>query len=223
MSRCWSKKNWPPPLDGEGWGEVITRRSCRSDSARFFKCLSLISINFIVTLMNTNISSIPTSSLSTSDLCDVHKADTSGDFRVLPPIFPSFGGHAKFSGVVSTVKCFEDNTSVKQALDEPGAGRVLVVDGAASMRRALVGGNIAAAAAKNGWAGVLINGCVRDAAELEASPLGIRALALIPMPTLRRAAGERDVAVQIQGVWVRPGDWLCADLDGIVVSAHPPA
>ena len=160
---------------------------------------------------------------STCDLCDAHKADTTDNFRVLPPIFPSYGGHAKFSGLVSTVKCFEDNTSVKQALDESGAGRVLVVDGAGSLRRALVGGNIAAAAAQNGWAGVVVNGCVRDAVELAATPLGIRALALMPMPTLRRAAGERDVAVQIQGVLVRPGDWLCADLDGIVVSAHPPA
>jgi regulator of ribonuclease activity A len=155
---------------------------------------------------------------STCDLCDTHKADTSGNFRVLPPVFPSFGGVTKFSGIVSTVRCFEDNTSVKQALDEPGLGRVLVVDGAASLRRALVGGNIAAAAAKNGWAGVVVNGCVRDAAELTATPIGLRALALIPLPTLRRAEGERDVTVQIQGVWVRPGDWLCADEDGIVVS-----
>lgn len=156
---------------------------------------------------------------STCDLCDTHKTDTTGNFRVLPPVFPSYGGVQKFSGPISTVKCFEDNTSVKQALEEPGAGRVLVVDGAASLRRALVGGNIAAAAAKNGWAGVVVNGCVRDAAELAATPVGLRALALMPLPTLRRAEGERDVAVQIQGVWVRPGDWLYADEDGIAVSA----
>jgi regulator of ribonuclease activity A len=156
--------------------------------------------------------------ISTCDLCDAYKADTSGNVRVLPPVFPSFGGVTKFSGMVSTVKCFEDNTSVKQLLDEPGAGRVLVVDGAASLRRALVGGNIAATAAKNGWAGVVVNGCVRDAAELAATPIGLRALALMPMPTLRRAEGERDVAVQIQDVWVRPGDWLYADEDGIVIS-----
>ena len=156
---------------------------------------------------------------STCDLCDTHKADTTGNFRVLPPVFPSFGGITKFSGMVSTVKCFEDNTSVKQALDEPGLGRVLVVDGAASLRRALVGGNIAAAAAKNGWAGVVVNGCVRDATELAATPIGLLALALMPLPTLRRSEGERDVAVQIQGVWVRPGDWLYADEDGVVISA----
>ena len=156
---------------------------------------------------------------ATCDLCDAHKADTSGDFRVLPPVFRSFGGRLKFAGRVSTVKCFEDNSLVKAALDEPGLGRVLVVDGGASLRRALVGGNLAAAAAKNGWAGVLVDGCVRDVAELAECDVGIRALAAMPLPTLRRNQGERDVAAQIQGVWVRPGDWLYADADGIVVSA----
>ena len=156
---------------------------------------------------------------ATCDLCDAHKADTSGDFRVLPPVFRSFGGRLKFAGPVSTVKCFEDNSLVKAALDEPGHGRVLVVDGGASLRRALVGGNIGAAAAKNGWAGVVVDGCVRDVAELAACDVGIRALAAMPLPTLKRNEGERDVAVQIQGVWVRPGDWLYADADGIVVSA----
>ncbi len=160
----------------------------------------------------------PLPDFATCDLCDAHKADTSGHFRVLPPVFHSFGGRMKFAGRVSTVKCFEDNSLVKAALDEPGLGRVLVVDGGASLRRALVGGNIGAAAAKNGWAGVLVDGCVRDAAELAACDVGIRALALMPLPTLKRNEGERDVPVQIQGVWVRPGDWLYADADGIVVA-----
>ena len=161
----------------------------------------------------------PQPDFATCDLCDAHKADTSGDFRVLPPVFRSFGGRLKFCGRVSTVKCFEDNSLVKAALDEPGLDRVLVVDGGASLRRALVGGNIGAAAAKNGWAGVLIDGCVRDVAELAACELGIRALAAMPLPTLKRNQGERDVPVQVQGVQVRPGDWLYADEDGIVVSA----
>jgi regulator of ribonuclease activity A len=159
----------------------------------------------------------------TGDLCDEHKADTSGNFRVLPPVFHDYGGVAAFAGSVTTVKCFEDNTSVKAVLESPGHGRVLVVDGGASLRRALVGGNIAAAAAKNGWAGVVVNGAVRDKAELAACAVGIRALALIPLPTERKTAGQRDVVVQVQGVWVRPGDWLCADADGIVVMAAPPA
>ena len=120
-------------------------------------------------------------------------------------------------GRVSTVKCFEDNSLVKSALDEPGAQRVLVVDGGGSLRRALIGGNLGAAAARNGWAGVVVHGCVRDAAELAQCDVGIRALALMPLPTEKRNVGERDVAVQIDGVWVRPGDRLFADEDGIVV------
>lgn len=154
----------------------------------------------------------------TCDLCDAHKGDDSGQFRVLPPVFPNWGGRQRFAGPVVTVKCFEDNTPVKQAVESAGDGRVLVVDGGGSLRRALVGGNLAAAAARNGWAGVVVNGCVRDAAELAACDVGIRALALIPMPTERRTDGQRDVAVQMQGVWVRPGDWLYADEDGIVVA-----
>ena len=158
---------------------------------------------------------------STCDLCDAYKADTSGAFRVLPPVFASFGGTAAFAGPVSTVKCHEDNSLVKAALDEPGQGRVLVVDGGGSLRRALVGGNLAAAAARNGWAGIVVDGCVRDAAELAATPVGIRALALMPLPTDKRGEGLRDVPVQLQGVWVRPGDRLYADADGIVVTTMP--
>ena len=156
---------------------------------------------------------------STCDFCDAHKGDDSGTFRVLPPVFQSYGGVAAFAGPVATVKCFEDNTLVKAAVDSPGLGRVLVVDGGGSLRRALVGGNLAAAAARNGWAGLVVDGCVRDVAELNAAAVGIRALGLMPLPTEKRNQGQRDVAVQIQGVWVRPGDWLYADADGIVISA----
>jgi regulator of ribonuclease activity A len=124
------------------------------------------------------------------------------------------------------VKCFEDNSLVKAAVDAQGwfdtpqgrVAKVLVVDGGASLRRALLGGNLGAAAARNGWAGVVIDGCVRDTAELAAQAVGIRALAPMPMPTEKRSEGQRNVAVQIQGVWVRPGDWLYADADGMVVS-----
>ena len=158
---------------------------------------------------------------ATCDLCDEHKNDTDGRFRVLPPVFHSYGGSAQFGGQVATVKCFEDNSLVKAALDEPGRGRVLVVDGGGSLRRALVGGNLAAAAAMNGWAGIVVDGCVRDVAELVQCQVGIRALALMPLPTEKRNLGQRDVAVQLQGVWVRPGDWLYADGDGIVVLDAP--
>ena len=158
---------------------------------------------------------------STCDFCDAHKDDESDSFRWLSPLFHDFGGTAVFSGTVSTVQCHEDNTPVKAAVESAGHGRVLVVDGGGSLRRALVGGNLAAAAARNGWAGLVVHGCVRDAAELRACFLGIRALALVPMPTQRRTDGLRDVEVQIEGVWVRPGDWIYADADGIVISSNP--
>lgn len=154
---------------------------------------------------------------ATCDLCDIHKNDSSGTFRVLPPVFRDFGSIKKFSGQVTTIKCFEDNSLVKAAVDSPGHGRVLVVDGGASLRRALLGGNLGAAAARNGWAGVLIDGCVRDLVELAQCSTGIRALAAIPLPTEKRNEGQRDIAVLVQGVWIRPGDWLYADEDGIVV------
>ena len=163
-----------------------------------------------------------TTDFATCDLCDAHKAGyAEGDaaFRVLPPVFASYGGRARFCGPVLTVKCFEDNSPVKAALESAGEGRVLVVDGGGSLRRALIGGNIAAAAAKNGWAGVLIDGAARDKAELAACDVGIRALALMPMPTDRKTPGQTGVPVLIQGVWVRTGDWLYADEDGIVVMA----
>lgn len=159
---------------------------------------------------------------STCDFCDAHKDDHSGAFRVLPPIFQDYGGLARFAGPVVTVKCHEDNSQVKQILEqEAGQGRVLVVDGAGALARSLVGGKIAAAAACQGWAGVVVYGAVRDIAELRATALGVRALALTPMPTSRAGQGQRDVPVLLQGVCVRPGEWLYADADGIVVSAQP--
>jgi regulator of ribonuclease activity A len=158
---------------------------------------------------------------STCDLCDLHKNEHSGSFRVLPPLYRDFGAKRHFAGPVSTVKCFEDNTLVKAALDEPGRHRVLLVDGGGSLRRALFGGNLAAAAARNGWVGVVVHGCVRDRAEMAECEVGIRALALVPMSTEKRNQGERDVSLQIEGVWVHPGEWLYADEDGIVVMPPP--
>lgn len=167
-------------------------------------------------------------SFATCDLCDAHKNDSSGNFRVLPPVFRDYGAARKFAGPVVTVKCFEDNSLVKVAVDSVGfeetpsgrVGKVLVIDGGASLRRALLGGNLGAAAARNGWAGLVIDGCVRDVAELALLDVGIRALASMPLPTEKRNEGQKDVPVQIQGVWVRPGDWLYADEDGIVLSAQ---
>jgi regulator of ribonuclease activity A len=170
-----------------------------------------------------------TSSFATCDLCDVHKNDFSGALRVLPPVFRDFGGIRKFCGPAVTMKCFEDNSLVKAAVDSQGwidtpegrVGQVLVVDGGGSLRRALMGGNLGAAAARNGWAGVVIDGCVRDTAELAQHAVGIRALAAMPMPTEKRNQGQSQIAVVIQGVTVRPGDWLYADEDGIVITNGP--
>jgi regulator of ribonuclease activity A len=172
---------------------------------------------------------VMTAAFATCDFCDAHKNDSTGDFRVLPPVFRDYGAVHKFAGPVVTVKCFEDNSLVKAAVDSDGridtpqgkVGQVLVVDGGGSLRRALLGGNLGAAAARNGWAGVVIDGCVRDTAELAEQDVGIRALAAMPLPTEKRNQGETGVAVQIQGVWVRPGDWLYADADGMVVASKP--
>lgn len=170
-----------------------------------------------------------TAQFATCDLCDAHKNAAPDVFRVLPPVFRDFAARRVFCGPVQTVKCFEDNSRVKAAVESSGVlqtahgpvGKVLVVDGASSLRRALLGGNLAAAAARNGWAGLVLDGCVRDVAELAPLVLGIRALAALPLPTERKNQGLDDVPVLIQGVWVHPGDWLYADADGMVVSAQP--
>lgn len=157
----------------------------------------------------------------TADLADQHRDDGSGAFRVLPPVFREFGGSRRFAGRIVTLRCFEDNSLVKQAVESPGDRGVLVVDGGGSLRRALLGGNLGAAAARNGWAGIVIDGAVRDTAELANCGVGIRALAAMPLPPVKRGEGERDVPVRVQGVWVRPGEWLVADEDGIVVMPPP--
>ena len=157
----------------------------------------------------------------TCDLCDVYAADDAAQLRVLPPGFQHFGGVPAFAGQVVTLKCLEDNTLVKEALQVPGQGRVLVVDGGGSLRRALVGGNLAALAAAQGWAGILVFGAVRDVQELRAAAVGIAALALMPLPTQKKGMGLRDIPIEVAGVPVRPGDWLYADADGVVLGGRP--
>jgi regulator of ribonuclease activity A len=158
---------------------------------------------------------------ATCDLCDAHEGDASGAFRVLPPVWRDFGAERAFCGPVHTLHALEDNSRVREAVNSPGQGRVLVVDGGGSLRHALVGGNLALAAARNGWAGIVVDGCVRDVAELRAAGIPVRALALMPLRTAKRGEGQAGEPVQIQGVWVHPGDWLYADQDGIVVSDRP--
>jgi regulator of ribonuclease activity A len=154
---------------------------------------------------------------STPDLCDAH-----GDaVRVAEPVFRDFGGARRFSGEVETLRVFEDNALVRSALETPGRGRVLVVDGGGSVRTALVGGNLAALAVRNGWSGVVVYGAVRDVAELEAVPVGIKALAASPRTSAKAGAGERGVEVKLAGLTVAPGNFLWADEDGVLVADRP--
>ena len=156
---------------------------------------------------------------ATSDLCDLHKGDDS--LRVLPPVFRNFGGRPRFFGPVATVKCFEDNSLVKAAVDSPGQGRVLVVDGGGSLRRALVGDMLASLMIQNGWAGVVVFGAVRDVEVLATMPVAVRALGVCPRPPIKKGVGERDVPVRFAGVAFTPGAWLYADENGFLVSAQP--
>jgi regulator of ribonuclease activity A len=156
---------------------------------------------------------------STCDLCDANEnLFAEGALAVLPPVFRSLGKRVTFVGQAATLKVFEDNVLVRTTLETPGNGRVLVVDGGGSLRCALVGGNLGKLAEKNGWSGVVVNGCVRDSEELDACDVGFRALALHPQRSVRKGVGERDLAVTIAGVSVRPGDWIYADADGVLVA-----
>ena len=156
---------------------------------------------------------------ATTDLCDAHEdLIAKGELRVAAPIFKPFGGHIQFFGAAVTLKVFEDNTWVRTLLDEPGRGRVLVIDGGGSMRCALVGGNLGVLAEKNGWAGIWVNGCVRDTAELVQAKVGIAAMAAHPQKSVKRNVGERDLVIDMAGTKVKPGDIIYADQDGILVS-----
>jgi regulator of ribonuclease activity A len=156
---------------------------------------------------------------ATADLCDAHEeALRNGQLQLAGPGLHALGRRPAFCGQAVTLKLFEDNSLVAESVAQPGAGRVLVVDGAGSLRTALVGGNLARSAEQNGWAGLVIYGAVRDAAEIDACDLGVRALGTCPRRSVKRGAGERDVLVAFLGVTIRPGDWLYADRDGLLVS-----
>lgn len=148
------------------------------------------------------------------DLCDAH-----GDaVNVLDPVFVSFGGIESFGGPVVTVKCFEDNSLVAEQLSRQGGGRVLVVDGGGSMRCALLGDNLARKGADNGWAGVLVYGCVRDVQVLSETPIGVQALAPHPRRSVKKGIGELNVPVTFAGVTIRPGEFVYADRNGVITS-----
>ena len=154
-------------------------------------------------------------SFKTADLCDRF----SDSLQICEPGFASFGGRVRFSGKISTIKCFEDNSLVREAVAEPSEGRVLVVDAGGSRRCAMLGDLLAAKAVENGWSGVLMNGLIRDSADIAQMDLGVKALGTHPLKSVKQGVGERDVVVRFAGVNFVPGGYLYADEDGIVSSA----
>ena len=151
----------------------------------------------------------------TPELCDRY-----GDALQVVTGLASYGGRAAFMGQVATIKAFEDNSSVRAAVAEPGHNRVLVVDGGASMRRAMLGDQLAAKACANGWQAVVINGCLRDCQAIATMDLAVFALGTHPMKTEKLGQGQRDVVVDFGGARVQPGDWMAGDANGIVVSSE---
>lgn len=155
-----------------------------------------------------------------TDLLDANEALLeAGKIRIVAPLFRDYGGHIEFGGAIATLKIFEDNSLVREMLSESGNGRVLVVDGGGSLRCALLGDQLGALAVKNGWSGLVINGAIRDAAELAKLPLGVKALNTYPLKSLKRGLGDRNLPVRFGEVTFAPGEWLYADLDGIIVSS----
>lgn len=151
----------------------------------------------------------------TADLCD----DFADQIRVVEPGFSDFGGNTVFSGAISTIKCFEDNSKVRQQLSTPGNGRVLVVDAGGSRRCAMLGDMLADLGVKNGWSGVVMYGLIRDSHDISQMPIGVKALGTHPKKSAKKDIGEVDVAVSFGGVTFVPGEHLYADHDGIIVSA----
>ena len=151
---------------------------------------------------------------STADLYDEHE----GKVQVVNAFLQNFGGKKHFSGPISTVKCLEDNSHVRAALEEPGKGRVLVIDGGASNRCALVGDMLAEMGMKNGWAGLIVYGCIRDCAVVATLPIGIKALGTNPRRSVKKGVGDRDIPVSFGEAMFTPGEYAYVDADGILLS-----
>lgn len=152
--------------------------------------------------------------LATADLYDAHE----NKVQVAEPGFRDFGGRLGFHGEVVTLRVFEDNSLVRRCLEEPGLGRVLVVDGGGSRRCALLGDLLGVLALDNGWAGLIINGCVRDSKALASLAIGIKALDTNPRKSVKKGQGQQGVEIQFAGLTLRSGDWVYCDEDGILVS-----
>ena len=150
------------------------------------------------------------------DICD----DYLSKIQVLEPLFRPYGGRLKFRGEIVTIKCFEDNSLVKETLATDGKGKVMVVDGGGSLRCALLGDILGAMAEKNGWEGLLINGCVRDVEFLKSIDIGVNALNCYPLKSQKHNEGQFNIPVRFAGVDFEPGQFLYADENGIVVASE---
>ena len=152
--------------------------------------------------------------LSTADLCDGHEQQ----LQVCLPLLRHFGGRKNFHGQIVTLKCFEDNSLVRDTLNEPADGEVLVVDGGGSLRCALLGDTLAALALQHGWAGMVINGCIRDSTQIATMDIGVMALATHPRKSVKLGCGQRNVSLNFAGVNFHPGNYLYCDADGILLA-----
>lgn len=138
--------------------------------------------------------------------------------QVAAPIFRDFGGRIKFCGQIVTLQAVDDNSFLKQSFEQDGTGKVLVVDASASMQCAMMGDMMAALGAGNGWQGVIINGCIRDSADVAKVSFGVKALATIPRKTTKRNQGVLNIPVHFADVTFNPGEYIYADEDGIVIA-----
>ena len=155
--------------------------------------------------------------LVTPDLCDAYPELV----QAVEPMFSNYGGVDSFGGEIVTVKCFEDNSKVKELVDEPGNGKVMVVDAGGSFRCAMLGDMLAEKAVKNGWAGIIMYGCVRDVDVLTELELGVQALGSHPMKSLKKGIGEVGIDVTFGGVTFRQGQYVYADNNGVITSPEP--
>ncbi len=151
---------------------------------------------------------------NTSALCDMYIDQVD----VVEPMFSNFGGRTSFAGQITTIKCYEDNGLIRDVLDQDGTGRILLVDGGGSLRRALIDAELAALAEENEWEGIVVYGSVREIDDLEEMNLGIQAVASIPVGASNHGVGEADIPVNFGGVTFLPEDYLYADSTGIIIS-----
>ena len=151
--------------------------------------------------------------MKTADLTDEYS-----NYQLCEPIFQCYGGRAQFHGPIRTVKAFEDNSLVRHAVSEQGNGAVLVIDGGGSTRCAMLGDILAQKAVDNGWVGIIVYGLIRDSAEINQMPLGVRAIGTIPIKSIKEGLGKADVSVRFAGVNFAVGHYVYADEDGVIVS-----